>query len=116
MEYYCATIKEYCSRKYENMIHKICGNKLNQKMLDNYHFVCGCVKCRNCRIEKCVKCNNQPERSKREDSQCCEMLMKLKHIFKEERLLSEVKFYVDDLIKDCEMRCSEHCSNAVRDK
>jgi hypothetical protein len=61
--------------------------------------------------------SNQPERSKREDSQyCCEILLRLKYIFKDYRLLSDVRLYVKDLIKDCEMRCSEHCGNTVRDK
>lgn len=64
---------------------------------------------------------NQPERSKREDSQlCCEMLTKLKYIFRDNRPLwdgsESVKKLVIDLIAECEMRCSEHCGNTVRDK
>ena len=60
---------------------------------------------------------NQPERSKREDSrECCKLLTTLKYIFQDDRPLIDVRKYVNDLIKDCEMRCSEHCGNTVRDK
>lgn len=56
-----------------------------------------------------IQLPNNPECIKKEDSlYCCEIRLKLKHIFQDDRLLSDVKKYVNDLISDCEMRCSEH--------
>lgn len=57
-----------------------------------------------------IKCN------KREGLQyCCEILLKLKNIFQDHRFLEDIKKDVKDLIADCEIRCSEHCGNTVRD-
>lgn len=59
---------------------------------------------------------NQPERSKREDLHCCEMILKLKDIFQGHRLLIDIRKDFEDFMQECEMRCSEHCGNTVRDK
>ena len=64
----------------------------------------------------------QPERSKREDLDCCirlEQLENLKATFHNEFCHSE--HYegcnlIDVLINESKMRCSEHCGNTVRGK
>lgn len=56
-----------------------------------------------------IDISNQPERSKREDSFECDIILKqLKDIFKDHRLLIDIKKDVKNLIEYYEMRCSEH--------
>jgi len=66
------------------------------------------IECYYCFEKRCDNCN-QPERSKRENSyECCKMLSKLNDIFQDHRYLNDIRKDVNDLIKECEMRCSEH--------
>lgn len=76
--YLCEYVKKACESGYSNNgINTRIGLKLSQRIIDEYAKVCPCTKHLN---------RHQPERSKREDSQ------------------------------QCEMRCSEHCGNTVRGK
>lgn len=76
-KFYCKEVQDFCekSRKLD---------KLTQQLIDDFHELCMCDNCKKLRLID--KIYNQPERSKREDSQ------------------------------KCEMRCSEHCGNTVRRK
>lgn len=63
----------------------------------------------------------QPERSKREDLDCCERLKQLDEL--ECSLVDYIPGYnhpqldfVKELLQEAKMRCSEHCGNTVRDK
>lgn len=58
------------------------------------------------------KNNNQPERSKREDSHKCSCTA-CKFNLKHADLCPLVNFTMQE---SCEMRCSEHCGNTVRGK
>jgi hypothetical protein len=75
--------------------------------------------------EKC-EIHNQPERSKREDLDCCNKVKKLEYlhqlIINENIDCGELhRDYVDiceifnKLIQESKMRCSEHCGNTVRE-
>jgi len=70
---------------------------------------------------------NQPERSKREDLDCCKKLKKLEYlrqIIIDENIdcgewhndYADIVEIFNELIQESKMRCSEHCGNTVRDK
>jgi len=61
---------------------------------------------------------DQPERSKREDFDCCKRVRDLEDLSFQlcfERLTLHEDL-VNELIAESKMRCSEHCGNTVRDK
>ncbi len=96
----------------------------------NYHAVYLCMPCAYRYVDKLMKFQDlffQPERSKREDSNCCiklEKFNRLRQVILDENIdcgewhkdYADIVEVFSELIQECEMRCSEHCGNTVRDK
>jgi hypothetical protein len=57
--------------------------------------------------------NNQPERSKREDSSICDEAIREMKEFLDSTFDMRMQYCHEQLIE--EMRCSEHCGNTVRE-
>ena len=64
----------------------------------------------------------QPERSKREDLDCCKRLQEITDMAHRYEIYAvrDVNYDIvrihQYLIQEAKMRCSEHCGNTVRDK
>ena len=96
--------------------------------IDKSSYLCKpCYKLLNECLHECYLQFIQPERSKREDSYCCQNQEKRTEIWKRicvlrrfnqknrGKLFGYSSEWLQEL-KQYEMRCSEHCGNTVRDK
>src|SRR5690606_24524075 len=89
-------------------------------------FNCKDIKCQNHKenmdfTNQLLGINNRPERSKREDLDCCKEVTNLEYLYdRYETYIMEHDQKSSDIIKDLlnksKMRCSEHCGNTVRGK
>lgn len=110
-KYLCNCVRPYVEKNFINGLSIETGIKLTDQLVKNFYSAVRHPYHKGT-FDNSICCNNQPERSKREDSHTSECIPVILHDCCMADCVVDGKCSVK---KKCEMRCSEHCGNTVRE-